>query len=383
MAVAMFRSGSALSVGLIFFFLNLCFGGWLSRLPEVQRQLGLTDAELGLVLMGMPIGALISTTASRHLMQHFSPARLALAGISIFTLSMILPPLAGTALFLALALFSAGLTDGLTNVTMNTAASDLEVQRGINIMSACHGMFSLGGFAGGMLGGLLARMQVSLELQLLGVAILTLVVMWWRKDTLWDLPSGVSGERQRMRWPSWRLISYMVIGICIMIGEGAISDWSAIYLSKSLGAGPFLAALGFTGFSAAAATGRFGGDWVRKRISSRTLLRNGSLLSLLGLGITVFIPVPGLAIFGFTLAGLGFATSVPILFLEAAKLNPHHPGIGIAAVANTGLVGFLSAPPLIGFIAEKAGLDRAMLLLALLAGLAALLSHVSLPRPSR
>jgi len=377
MAIAIYRNASSWSVGLIFFFLNLCFGSWLSRLPEIQGYLHLSDAQLGWVLLGMPLGAIISTTFSRHLLQRVSPGKLALISISIFTMTMVLPGLASTGLFLAILLFSAGLSDGLTNVTMNTAASDLERQSGVNIMSSCHGMFSLGGFAGALIGGLLGRFGIDLWVQLLGIALLCLLVLWPRRASLWDIPSEVSGEKQKMRWPSLRLLTYMVIGICVMIGEGAISDWSAIYLSANLGAGPFVAALGFAGFSAAAAAGRFSGDWVRKLVTPKVLLRNGSVFSSIGLLLSILVPSPGFAILGFTMAGIGFATSVPILFLEAAKLNPKHPGIGIAAVANAGIVGFLGAPPLIGFISEHFGMEKALGMLATLALIAAVLSHFS------
>ena len=165
-----------------------------------------------------------------------------------------------------------------------------------------------------------------------------------------------------------------------MIGEGAISDWSAIYLSKSLHANPFLAALGFAGFSAAMAVGRFGGDRIRELFPPRKILRNGTLVAVAGLLIAVSFPYPGAAILGFTMAGLGYATGVPILFLEAGNLTPQNPGIGIAAVANAGLIGFLGAPPAIGFIAEHLGLPTAMFIVAMLALAAAIGSHFSLSK---
>jgi len=162
-----------------------------------------------------------------------------------------------------------------------------------------------------------------------------------------------------------------------MVGEGAISDWSAIYLSKQLGAGPLIAALGFAGFSAAMATGRFSGDWIRAHIRTKVLVRNGTFLSFIGLLLVVLVPIQGIAILGFTLAGIGFATGIPIIFLASGRLTPKNPGIGIAAVANAGLIGFLSAPPAIGIMAEHFGLNKAMLLVALLALMASILSQLS------
>jgi predicted MFS family arabinose efflux permease len=356
-------------------FLNISFGSWLSRLPEVQTQLQLSEVTLGLVLLGLPLGALISTTISRSLLSRFEPGRLAIISLIIFSCSMILPGLSNSAWILGTLLFTVGLTNGLLNVSINTAAAAIEDKNQVNIMSSCHGMFSLGGFIGALIGGTAAKIGIGIPTQMLFIFTLAVVVMVFRWSSLWNISFNISREKQAFKWPSWKLIAFMLIGVCIMIGEGAISDWSAIYLSKNLGTGPLIAALGFAGFSAAMAFGRFGGDRIRSIIKSRTLLRNGALLSTLGLLLAVLQPYPGLAIAGFTLAGIGFATGVPILYLEAGKLTPRNPGIGIAAVANAGIIGFLAAPPAIGFIAEHLGLDQAFLLVAILALFAAIGSH--------
>lgn len=380
MSTKFYQQPAAWTVGLTFLFLNISFGSWLSRLPEVQRYLNLSEAILGLVLLSMPIGALISTTISRNLLARFEPGRLAMIMVLLFTGAMMLPGLANSAWMLAVLLFSVGLTDGLLNVSMNTAAAAIEAKSKVKIMSSCHGMFSLGGFIGALIGGFFAKFGIGIPLQMLFIFLLALGTMAFRWSDLWHIESNISREKQAFRWPSLHLIAFILIGICIMIGEGAISDWSAIYLSKNLSAGPLVAALGFAGFSAAMAIGRFGGDRIRSIIKPRSLIRNGSLLSMGGLLLAVWGSHPSMAIIGFTLAGIGFAASVPILFLEAGNLTPNNPGIGIAAVANAGLVGFLAAPPAIGFIAEQFGLDQAFFLVALLALIAAIGSHFFFPK---
>lgn len=377
---AFYKHPEAWSVGLLFFFLNVCFGSWLSRLPEVQRSLALSESSLGLILLGMPLGAMLSTTLSRYLLAKLQPGRLGLLSILAFVGAMVGPPLAQTGWSLGMFLFIAGLVDGLVNVSINTSASSVESHWSVKVMSSCHGMFSLGGFVGALIGGLSANFGLPLYIQMGMIFILALLVLGSRFKSLWYLPSNVSQERQPMRWPSLQLVAFMLIGICIMIGEGAISDWSAIYLSKSLHANPFLAALGFAGFSAAMAVGRFGGDRIRELFPPRKILRNGTLVAVAGLLIAVSFPYPGAAILGFTMAGLGYATGVPILFLEAGNLTPQNPGIGIAAVANAGLIGFLGAPPAIGFIAEHLGLPTAMFIVAMLALAAAIGSHFSLSK---
>ncbi|MEM6377277.1 MAG: MFS transporter [Bacteroidota bacterium] len=380
MSTRFYQQPASWTVGLTFLFLNMSFGSWLSRLPEVQRNLALSESTLGLVLLAMPVGAMISTTISRDLLARFEPGRLAIICVLVFTGAMLFPALAGSALVLAILLFCIGLSDGLLNVSMNTAAAAIEAKDKVRIMSSCHGMFSLGGFIGALIGGSFAKLGIGLPVQMLIIFLIALTTLLIRLPTLWHIKSDISREKQAFRWPGLRLMAFILIGICIMIGEGAISDWSAIYLSKQMGAGPLIAALGFAGFSASMAIGRFSGDRVRSFIRPRSLLRNGSLLSTAGLLLAVFGNHPSMAIIGFTMAGIGFATSVPILFLEAGKTTPDNPAVGIAAVANAGLVGFLAAPPAIGFIAEHFGLDQAFLIIAILAFMAAVGSHFFFPK---
>lgn len=367
----------AFTVGLIFLFLNIAFGSWLSRLPEVQRQLAMSEATLGWVLLSMPLGSLISTTFSRQLIARYETGQLAIVTLLCFTSIMILPPMASSPVLLFVLLFLVGLNHGVLNVSMNTTASAIEDQLEARVVSSIHGMFSLGGFIGALIGGTMAKVGLPLPLQMAGIFILAAATMYWRGKPVWNFRASISRERQPMRWPSRRLLAYMIIGVCIMLGEGAISDWSAIYLSKQLQAGPLIAALGFAGFSAAMATGRFSGDWIRTHIPTKILVRNGTFLSFIGLMIVVWVPIKSLAIIGFTLAGIGYATGIPIIFLAAGRLTPKNPGIGIAAVANAGLLGFLGAPPAIGIIAEHFGLNKAMLIVALLALTASILSQLS------
>lgn len=371
----------AYTVGLIFLFLNIAFGSWLSRLPEVQQKLHMSEATLGWVLLSMPLGSLISTTFSRRLIARYETGQLAIVTLLCFTGLMIFPPLANQPAVLFCFLFLVGLMHGTLNVSMNTAANAIEDQLEAKVVASIHGMYSLGGFIGALIGGLFAQLGIALPLQMGLIFLLAVGTMYRFGQPVWHFKASISQERQPFRWPTRRLLAFMAIGVFIMVGEGAISDWSAIYLSKRLQANPFIAALGFAGFSAAMATGRFSGDWIRAKVPTKTLVRNGTFLSFTGLLLVVLVPMKSVAILGFTLAGVGFATGIPIIFLASGRLTPKNPGIGIAAVANAGLIGFLSAPPAIGMIAEHFGLNQAMLLVAILALLASILSQLSFKEP--
>ncbi|HKK79922.1 MAG TPA: MFS transporter, partial [Phaeodactylibacter sp.] len=175
--------------------------------------------------------------------------------------------------------------------------------------------------------------------------------------------------------PPKALLGLAFIGFCIMIGEGAIADWGAIFLHKEAGASTAFASLGYAGFSLSMAVGRFAGDSIRLKLGSTRPIAVGSLIGAAGIALTVMSAHPVIGILGFTIVGLGFSTVVPLVFSAAANTKGVDVANGIAAVASAGTIGFLIAPPLIGMISEAWGLSYGMGFVALLALSAALVSY--------
>ncbi|MCB0598208.1 MAG: hypothetical protein KDD28_29295, partial [Phaeodactylibacter sp.] len=250
----------------------------------------------------------------------------------------------------------------------------IEQQYRITIMSICHGMFSLGAMIGAGSAGLLAAADVPLQSHLIALALLMVGLQFLLRPIVFNLPNSDSGGSS-FALPPKALLGLAFIGFCIMIGEGAIADWSAIYLRNILEANPFVASLGYAGFSMAMAMGRFAGDGIKVRLGAARLVAFGSLLGAGGLAIAILIPYPVAAVIGFTLVGLGFSSVVPLLFSAAAKTPGVAPGTGIAAVASSGVVGFLIGPPLIGGIAEHFGLGFGLGVVGALALVSALVSR--------
>jgi MFS family permease len=174
--------------------------------------------------------------------------------------------------------------------------------------------------------------------------------------------------------PSGALIGLAIVGFIIMMGEGAIADWSAIFIKDYLNGTAAVAGLGFAGFSLTMAFGRFIGDSIIPKYGSRNIIQVGSALGVIGLALVIFIPNIYVAILGFAIVGLGFSCVVPILFSAAAKVPGIASGTGIAAVTTSGIFGFLIGPPSIGFIANELGLTLALGCVMILAGLAVVLS---------
>jgi fucose permease len=163
-----------------------------------------------------------------------------------------------------------------------------------------------------------------------------------------------------LAWPSRALLGLGALAFLALMAEGAMGDWAAVFLREYRSAGMDGAATGFAGFSLAMATGRFGGDWVRRRWGAPILLRAGGLAA--AVGITIALIAPGLvvSVLGFTLFGLGLANMIPVLFGAAGRTRGMTPGLGIAAVATTGYAGLLAGPPLIGMTADLVGLRLAL-----------------------
>lgn len=360
------------SVALTFLILSVLFGSWLARLPEVQQNLQIGEGILGMALLGMPIGAFAGTQLAPLLIGRLGVGRSTFLSTLLFSLSMILPALATSAAMLFGFLILIGLVDGWMNVSMNNAAARLEKLHNSSIMSSCHGMFSLGAMLGAASAGWLASWGITFSQQQVMMIGLMLILLFVIKRGLDQIEPGES-KRQRLSWPDKAVWAYVLIGFFIMMGEGAIADWSAIYLRNSHDTGLFLASMGFAAFSGAMAVGRFSGDHLRKHYTAITMVTIGCLLGAIGLLLTVMELSIGLSIIGFFIAGIGFSIVVPLLFILGADVSANAEQ-GIAAIATAGIIGYLISPPLIGLVGEWYGLRFAFIGIALVAILAGLWS---------
>ncbi len=369
-----FSNRDAAAIGLVFMTVSILFGSWVTRIPDMKSNLNLNEGTLGLSLLGMSIGALIMMPFSAWIMSKVGTGKTMFFGIIIATLTMALPAFATSFWTLVMFLFVAGLFHGLTDVAMNAAAATIEQSQRIRILSTCHGMFSLGGMFGAILGSLLAGYGVSVQIHLMSLSIIMVIVILLISKSLLNVEDAEIEEGKLFVIPSGALIGLAIVGFIIMMGEGAIADWSAIFIKDYLNGTAAVAGLGFAGFSLTMAFGRFIGDSIIPKYGSRNIIQVGSALGVIGLALVIFIPNIYVAILGFAIVGLGFSCVVPILFSAAAKVPGIASGTGIAAVTTSGIFGFLIGPPSIGFIANELGLTLALGCVMILAGLAVVLS---------
>jgi predicted MFS family arabinose efflux permease len=365
-----------IAVAAIFFLNGAGVASWVVRIPAVQERLGLTPGVLGLALLGGAVGALVAMPlAGRWVVRRGSGPVTRVTALG-FAAVLLLPPFASDAVTLTLALVAFGAGNGVLDVAMNAQAATVERGYGRPIMSGFHAMFSAGGLVGAAIGGVVAGADVAPTTHLVVAALLVGAAVPFTTRPL--LPAGVDAAAagaHAIARPTPLLLALGALAFCVLVAEGAMADWSAVYLGSVVGAGHGLAAAGYAAFSVMMASGRAIGDALTLRLGAPRLVRLGGALAAIGIGLALIAREPWTAVVGFGAVGAGLATVFPSVLGAASRAPGIEPGAGIALVSTLGYTGFLAGPPLIGFVAEATNLrgglavvGAAGVLVALLAG---------------
>ena len=271
-----------------------------------------------------------------------------------FCCGLVLLSVAFNAVTLALALFFFGAMAAGMDVAMNAQGVEVEKELGTPTMSRFHGMFSLGGMAGAAIGGWVAARGVTPLPHFAASAVINLAAVLLAWPAMLDThDTGVTeGHRLPLNKMPRVLFALSAIGFCILLSEGAMADWTAVYLKQALRAGPGLAAEGYAVFSAAMACFRFLGDIITARLGPMLTVRTGSLLAAAGLLWALSMHSPHWALPGFAAVGAGFSAIIPLVFGSGGRVESVNPGAGIATVTGIGYVGFIIGPPTIGFVSQ-------------------------------
>ncbi len=349
------------------FFLNgALFGIWASRIPAIKLRLGLGDGALGLLLLCLAAGAIIAFPIAGRLSDHFGAARMTRFFAQFYVLTLVLLPLAATPIELGAALVLFGMAHGAMDVAMNGWGAEIENRLKHPIMSSLHAAFSLGAGLGAASGyaAIALDMSVALHFWLFGIGLgaitLSLATIAWLRPA----PHPSTGS---FLLPHGALILVGVIAFCSSIGEGAMADWSAVFLHGVIGVTEAKAVFGYTAFSTAMVVMRIAGDRLVARFGAVATLRASGVVSSIGVICIIAGGSYEVALAGFVLVGLGYANIMPIAFSRAANDTRTPPGRAIAAVATLGYGGMLIGPPTIGFVAAFSTLSTSFVLLAALA----------------
>lgn len=377
------------AVAALFFTNGGLFANLIPRYPEIKGDLTLGNAAYGLAVAAFPTGAILAGLAAGALIRRFGSGLIAVAGTLLTSLGVLAAGLSPTVVAFAAALLFGGAMDAITDVAQNAHA--LRVQRlfGRSIINSFHAIWSIGAVTGGaMAAGALAiglPRSIHLGLSALIFAAVSLVALRFclpgpdgEDETADPVDAGLQAaaeepEKRSRGNVSGRLLGVLAALVLIAtagaIVEDAGNSWAAVYLSQSLGAPAELAAWGFIALVGAQFVGRLTGDRLVDRFGQRAVARSGGVLVAAGLGLALAFPsVPG-TIAGLAAAGLGVATLVPAAMNEADELPGLRPGTGLTVVSWLMRLGFLLSPPIVGAIADAAGL-RVGLLVVPAAGLA-------------
>ncbi|MGW7217301.1 MFS transporter [Streptomyces collinus] len=361
----------------VFFALDgFVFAGWVVRIPAVKAQTGASASALGLALLGVSAGAVVTMTLTGRLCRRFGNHRVTVVCAVLLSLSVALPPLTHSVLALGLVLLLFGAAYGGINVAFNSAAVELVAALRRPVMPSFHAAFSLGGMVGAGLGGLVAGV-LSPTRHLLLLTLVGLVVTAAAGPTLLrheppapperDLPAEGAPRRPDRRTRGL-VIVFGVIAGCTAYGEGALADWGALHLEQDLNASAGAAAAGYSCFALAMTVGRLTGTTLLERLGRTRTVVAGGTIAAAGMLLGSLAPSLWAALLGYAITGIGLANLFPVAVERAGALAG--PG-GVATASTLGYGGMLLGPPAIGFMADWFTLPAALTSVAVLAAVAA------------
>ncbi|MEU5311353.1 MFS transporter [Streptomyces sp. NPDC021562] len=360
------------------------FAGWVVRIPDIKHQTHASVGALGLALLGVSAGAVITMTLTGRLCRRYGSGPVTVVCAVLLCLSVALPPLTHSAAALGAVLLVFGAAYGGLNVAFNSAAVDLVAALRRPIMPTFHAAFSLGGMIGAGLGGLVAAsLSPTRHLLALTVTGLLVTAVAGRALLRHDIPVPHAEDRvgpARVR-PDGRTIRtrrmvlvFGLIALCTAYGEGAMADWGALHLRQDLGASAGVAAAGYTCFALAMTVGRASGTTLLERLGrSRTVVFGGGTAAA-GMLVGSLAPWVWAALLGFAITGLGLANLFPVAVERAGALAGPS---GVATASTLGYGGMLLGPPAIGFVADWTSLPTALTSVAVLAAVATLIGATS------
>ncbi|MFF8035673.1 MFS transporter [Streptomyces sp. NPDC016626] len=375
------------AVAVLFLTNGALFANLLPRYPQIKADLGIGNAAYGLAVAAFPAGAIAAGMAAGVLVRRLGSARVAVAGTLLTGAGALAAGLADSVTVFAAALFLAGAMDAITDVAQN--AHGLRVQRryGRSIINSFHAIWSIGAVTGGAMAAGAIALDLSRGQHLLVSGVLFGIAACValrhclpgpdaeppaaEEDTTGPGPRQEPDAAPRRR-TLYVLAALVLIATAGTLVEDAGNSWATLYLSESLDASVTLAACGFIALVGAQFVGRLFGDRLVDRFGQRQVARAGGVVAAAGMGLALAVPtVPG-TILGFAAAGFGVATLVPAAMHEADELPGLKPGSGLTIVSWLMRLGFLCSPPVVGLVADAAGL-RTGLLVVPLAGLLVIL----------
>ncbi len=353
------------SVSSFYFIQGLVFSSWASRIPDIKESLHMNDAQLGSVLFALPVGQLATMTLAGYMVSRFGSKKTLSFAVFFYPLALVC--LGSTVsiwqLLFSLTLF--GIAGNMCNISVNTQGVGVERLYRSSIMASFHGLWSLAGFVGGLIGVWMVGIHVSPFYHFCMIAVLAWCTLLLMRGSMLPRDSRLAGnvEKQTVKnqpgffvKPDRYIMMLGIIAFGSMVCEGSMFDWSGVYFEQVIHPPQELVRLGYIAFMFAMACGRFTADRFVSRFGAIHVVQVSGVMIALGLLLAVIFPYLATATIGFLLVGFGTSSIVPLCYSMAGKSETMQPGPALAAVSTIGFLGFLIGPPVIGFVAQALNL---------------------------
>lgn len=341
---------------------GFALGMWVVHIPVVKDRTGISDPQLGVLLLALGAAAWVGMQAAGPLVDRFGSHTVAVSAMVAMGLALPLPGFATDELALTAAVIALGATNGFVDVAQNALGVQVERRWGGPIMSSLHAFFSAGGLAASLAGGGVLALHVPAPTTLAFAGLLTIAIALTLYRLLPSTPpasnTAAAGQRVRPPWTS-PIVLLGGLAFILMLSEGVAFDWSAVHLRDHLGTSAATAALAFGAFSAAMTITRLVADVLVRRWGAGPFVRRSASLGAVGFAITVIAPNAPAALLGWAIVGVGLAGCAPQFYSAAGHLDRRYSGVYLARVVGMGYLGLLAGPSVIGALSSFAGLNHA------------------------
>lgn len=353
----------------LYFCTGLCFSSWASRIPDIKTTLGLGDAAWGTILLMIPIGQICGMTISGLLISKVGSKKIFPIALIGYALALLLVGFSTSEYALIMSLIIFGFFGNFCNISVNTQAVTLEMTYNKPIMASFHGGWSLAGLTGASVGLLMASIHLAPIYHFSIIAVMVFICLLINKRFLQpDIKKVKDTEEKEVKKknkPETFLFLLGIVAFCGMAAEGAMSDWSGLFLIDVVGTQKNLAPIGLAAYMVTMASGRFLIDKATQKWGRKRVLQTGGILISVGLFTAVALPHFITTIIAFMIIGFGTAGIVPTIYSIAGQKTKIPTSIALTIVSSVSFLGFLMGPPLIGYIASATNLRYSYALIGL------------------
>ena len=350
-----------MSTRIAFFIAGFTLAAWAPLVPYAKARAGLDEATLGLLLLCLGAGSILAMPVAGILATRFGCRRVLIGGTLLICLALPLLATASSMPLLVATLFVFGAGLGCVDSTVNLQAVIVERASGRNMMSGFHGLFSVGGIAGAAGVSALLALGLSPLWAIVVVIVLTLAALLKAAPHL--LPYGSESSGPAFAVPHGVVLFIGLLCFTVFLAEGAMLDWSAVFLTTEKNIGEAYAGLGYAAFALTMTAGRLTGDTIVKRLGARRVIVVGGIFAAAGMALATLAPSWEVSLLGYALVGMGCSNIVPVLYTAVGKQTVMPEHIAVPAITTLGYAGILAGPAAIGFIAHASSLSIAFLLI--------------------